>query len=176
MRNSFILLLFLAASMIALKTGMSAATEFKVPAPDIRTAQWLNSEPLDWDRLKGKVVMVEFWTFGCYNCKNVEPYVKEWYKKYRSKGFEIVAVHSPEFDRERRIDNVREYVQDHSITYPVAIDNDFQIWRRFANRYWPAMYIVDKQGMIRYRFIGEGNYNKIESVLRALLAEKESKS
>ena len=115
--------------------------------------------------------MVEFWTFECYNCKNVEPYIKTWYQKYNQKGFEIVAVHTPEFDRERDINNVRNYVKDHAITYPVAIDNDFRIWRRFSNRYWPAMYIVDKQGVIRYRFIGEGNYQKIEKAINLLLAE-----
>ena len=115
--------------------------------------------------------MVEFWTFECYNCKNVEPYVKSWYKKFQSQGFEIVAVHTPEFDRERDINNVRAYIKDHAITYPVAIDNDFTIWRRFSNRYWPAMYLVDKQGNVRYRFIGEGNYSRIEKTIQALLNE-----
>jgi len=154
-----------------LMTGFSPVTELNVTAPDISSKQWINSEPLNWDKLKGKVVMVEFWTFECYNCKNVEPYIKTWYQKYNQKGFEIVAVHTPEFDRERDINNVRNYVKDHAITYPVAIDNDFRIWRRFSNRYWPAMYIVDKQGVIRYRFIGEGNYQKIEKAINLLLAE-----
>ena len=152
-------------------TGFSPVTELKVKAPDIISNQWINSKPLDWNKLKGKVVMVEFWTFECYNCKNVEPYIKSWYQKYQNKGFEIVAVHTPEFDRERDVNNVRNYVKDHAITYPVAIDNDFHIWQRFSNRYWPAMYIVDKQGNIRYRFIGEGNYQKIEKAINKLLEE-----
>lgn len=176
MRNGLILLLAAILTLVLLGTGISTATEFDTPAPDINAEQWLNSKPLDWGALQGKVVMVEFWTFGCHNCRNVEPYVKSWYRKYRSKGLEIVAVHSPEFDHERNIDNVRTYVKEHSITYPVAIDNDFNIWRRFANRYWPAMYIVDKKGTVRYRFIGEGHYNQIEKVLRTLLEEKISGS
>jgi len=171
MRNRLIFLLFFLSTITILMTGFSPVAELKVKAPDISSSQWINSEPLDWSKLKGKVVMVEFWTFECYNCKNVEPYIKNWYQKYNQKGFEIVAVHTPEFDRERDINNVREYVKDHAITYPVAIDNDFKIWRRFSNRYWPAMYIADKQGNIRYRFIGEGNYQKIEKAINKLLAE-----
>lgn len=171
MRNRIIFLLFFVSTIIVLMTGFSPVSELKVKAPDISSSQWINSEPLDWDKLKGKVVMVEFWTFECYNCKNVEPYIKNWYQKYYQNGFEIVAVHSPEFDRERDVNNVRNYVKDHAITYPVAIDNDFLIWRRFSNRYWPAMYIVDKQGNIRYRFIGEGNYQKIEKAINKLLSE-----
>ena len=114
---------------------------------------------------------MEFWTFDCYNCKNVEPYIKGWYDKYKSKGLEIIAVHTPEFDHEKKLDNVKDYIKDHSISYPVAIDNDFKIWKSYSNRYWPAMYIVDKQGMVRYRFIGEGNYPLIESTLVKLLDE-----
>jgi glutathione peroxidase-family protein len=159
-------------TIVILTTAFSPASELKLKAPDIHAQQWINSEPLNWDTLQGKVVMVEFWTFECYNCKNVEPYVKAWYNKFHDKGFEIVAVHSPEFERERNINNVRQYVKDHSITYPVAIDNNFTIWRRFSNRYWPAMYLVDKQGNIRYRFIGEGRYAEIESRIESLLAEQ----
>ena len=171
MRNRLIFLLFFVATTFILISGFSPVTELKVKAPDISSTQWINSDPLDWEKLKGKVVIVEFWTFDCYNCKNVEPYIKTWYQKYQTKGLEIVGVHSPEFDHERDINNVQEYVKDHAITYPVAIDNDFQIWRRFSNRYWPAMYIVDKKGNVRYRFIGEGNYQKIEKAINKLLAE-----
>ena len=172
MRNRLILLLFISITIAILSGSLSTATELKAPAPDINAERWLNSKPINWDTLKGKVVLVEFWTFGCSNCRAVEPYVKSWYQKYQPEGLEIVAVHSPEFNHERDIDNVREYVRDHAITYPVAIDNDFNIWRRFSNHYWPAMYIVDKQGVIRYRFIGEGRYNKIESILQKLLEEQ----
>ena len=174
MRNRLAFFVFFVTSLIMLTTGFSPVSELKQPAPDISTEQWVNSKPLNWDSLQGKVVMVEFWTFECYNCKNVEPYIKSWYKKYNNKGFEIVAVHSPEFERERDINNVREYVKDHAITYPVAIDNDFKIWRRFSNRYWPAMYLVDEQGNIRYRFIGEGNYQRIENAIKTLLSERQT--
>ena len=169
MRNKSVFLLFFVTTILALATGFSPVTELKAKAPDISSKQWINSEPLNWNTLQGKVVMVEFWTFECYNCKNVEPYIKSWHQRYQAKGLEIIAVHTPEFDRERDIDNVRQYVKDHAITYPVAIDNDFKIWRRFANRYWPAMYLVDKQGNIRYRFIGEGNYQSIEKAINSLL-------
>lgn len=154
-----------------LASGFSPVSELNAQAPDIHAEQWINSEPLNWDTLRDKVVMVEFWTFECYNCKNVEPHIKSWYEKYRQQGFEIVAVHTPEFERERDIDNVRRYVKDHGITYPVAIDNDFKIWRRFSNRYWPVMYIADKRGNIRHRFIGEGNYPQIAKTIETLLAE-----
>ena len=171
MRNRLTFLFFFVAVIIAAATGFSPASEMNFKAPDVSSQRWLNTDPLNWEKLKGKVVMVEFWTFECYNCKNVEPYVKSWYKKFQSQGFEIVAVHTPEFDRERDINNVRAYIKDHAITYPVAIDNDFTIWRRFSNRYWPAMYLVDKQGNVRYRFIGEGNYSRIEKTIQALLNE-----
>lgn len=140
-------------------------------APDIVGQQWLNSTPLDLARLKGKVIMVEFWTYGCYNCVNVEPHIKKWHAKYKSRGFTVVAVHSPEFSHEREIENVRAYVKRKKIQYPVVIDNDFAIWRRYSNRYWPAMYLIDKQGQIRYRHIGEGRYKQTEQMIQTLLAE-----
>ena len=171
MRTRLVIVLFFVAITIGLVTGYSPVKEFNVKAPEITSEQWLNSGPLNWAALKDKVVIVEFWTFDCYNCKNVEPYIKGWYNKYKSKGLEIIAVHTPEFDHEKKLDNVKDYIKDHSISYPVAIDNDFKIWKSYSNRYWPAMYIVDKQGMVRYRFIGEGNYPLIESTLVKLLDE-----
>jgi len=171
MRNRITFLVFFIAVIITATTGFSPVAEMNVKAPAIHSRQWLNSNPLEWKKLKGKVVMVEFWTFECYNCRNVEPYIKSWYQKYQTEGFEIIAVHTPEFDRERDVNNVRNYLKQHAISYPVAIDNDFSIWQRFSNRYWPAMYIVDKQGNLRYRFIGEGNYSKIENIIRQLIRE-----
>ena len=171
MQNRLLIIFLFAAITVGLVTGYSPAKEFNVKAPEIISEQWLNSPPLNWNKLKNKVVLVEFWTFDCYNCKNVEPYVKSWYKKFKNKGLEIIAVHTPEFDHEKKLDNVKEYIKDHGINYPVAIDNNFNIWRSYSNRYWPAMYLVDKQGVIRYRFIGEGNYTLIENTLQKLLAE-----
>lgn len=140
-------------------------------APDITNETWLNSPPLHLSDLKGKVVMVEFWTFGCYNCRNVEPYVKAWHKKYRDRGFVVIGVHSPEFNYEREIEKVQHYLRDHEIDYPVPIDNDFSTWNQYGNRYWPAMYLIDKSGVIRYQRVGEGGYQEIEQTIQSLLQE-----
>lgn len=141
------------------------------PAPDIINPTWLNSAPLRMADLRGKVVMVEFWTFGCYNCRNVEPYVKEWYRHYADQGFLVIGVHSPEFSHEREIENVKRYMKEHDIRFPVPIDNEFSTWNRYGNRYWPAMYLIDKRGIIRYVRIGEGGYSETERQIQALLAE-----
>jgi thiol-disulfide isomerase/thioredoxin len=142
-----------------------------VTAPSIAAVDWLNTGPLDNVSLKGKVYLVEFWTYGCYNCRNVEPYIKKWHAKYQQQGFEVVAVHSPEFAHEADITRVSAYLKRNGITYPVAIDNDFAIWKRYSNRYWPAMYLVDKQGKIRYSHFGEGRYAATEAMINALLQE-----
>jgi thiol-disulfide isomerase/thioredoxin len=120
------------------------------------------------------VVLVEFWTLGCYNCRNVEPYVKEWHRKYSDNGLVIIGVHSPEFSHERAIENVKRYVNEHAIRYAVAIDNDFATWKRYGNRYWPAMYLIDKRGVIRYIRIGEGGYRRTEEQILSLLAERQN--
>ena len=140
-------------------------------APELLNETWLNTQPLHLTDLRGKVVMVEFWTLGCYNCRNVEPYVKQWNKKFAPQGLVIIGVHSPEFDSERDIENVKRYVREHGITYPVAIDNDFATWKNYNNRYWPALYLIDKQGVIRYMHIGEGEYALTEQKIQSLLAE-----
>jgi thiol-disulfide isomerase/thioredoxin len=167
----------LAAALIFLGMGTLWAWRSSVhasvgtPAPEITTITWLNSEPKSIGGLKGKVVLVEFWTFGCYNCRNVEPYVKQWHQKYGNEGLVIVGVHSPEFGYERALNNVQRYIRDRGIQYAVAIDNDFAIWNRYKNRYWPAMYLIDKRGIIRYVRIGEGGYPQTEQQIQALLAE-----
>lgn len=140
-------------------------------APDITSPTWLNSDPLRLSDLKGKVVMVEFWTFGCYNCRNVEPYVKQWYEQYADHGLVIIGVHSPEFAHEREVENVRRYLASHDIRFAVPIDNEFSTWKKFGNRYWPAMYLIDKQGVIRHIRIGEGGYLETEQWIKRLLRE-----
>ena len=140
------------------------------PAPEIASATWLNSAPLRMAELKGKVVLVEFWTFSCYNCRNVEPYVKEWHERYRGQGLVVIGVHSPEFSHEREVENVKRYMKEHEIRFPVPIDNDFSTWNRYGNRYWPAMYLIDKRGIIRYVKVGEGGYKETEQQIRMLLA------
>jgi thiol-disulfide isomerase/thioredoxin len=140
-------------------------------APDIVSPIWLNSEPLKLENLRGKVVMVEFWTFGCWNCRNIEPYVKTWHEKYAKQGLVVIAVHSPEFKYEYDVEKVKDYIQEHSIPYAVPIDNEFRNWRQYRNRYWPTLYLIDKRGVIQYTRIGEGGYEETEQTIQRLLAE-----
>ncbi|WP_248914409.1 cytochrome c biogenesis protein DipZ [Pseudomonas moorei] len=133
--------------------------------------QWLNSPPLDAQALKGKVVLVDFWTYSCINCLRTLPYVKAWAEKYRDQGLVVIGVHAPEFAFERDIKNVTQAMKDLGINYPVAIDNEFKIWRAFNNEYWPAHYFADAQGRIRYHHFGEGEYAESERVIQQLLRE-----
>jgi len=159
------------ALAVALLAGGGAEARVGAPAPDIASLVWLNGNSVGMADLRGKVVLVEFWTFGCYNCRNVEPYVKEWHKKYADQGLVVIGVHSPEFKYEHNVENVKRYVEEHHITYAVPIDNDFSNWNRYGNRYWPAMYLIDKQGVIRSVRIGEGGYQETERLIQTLLAE-----
>ncbi len=141
-------------------------------APDFTGGgQWLNSEPLTMADLRGKVVLVDFWTYTCINCIRTLPYVTKWYETYKDKNFVVVGVHSPEFAFEQVTVNVQTAITDHSITYPVVQDNDFKIWRAYQNQYWPAHYLIDKNGVIRYTHFGEGEYIKTENKIRELLDE-----
>jgi len=132
---------------------------------------WLNSPPLDAQALRGKVVLVDFWTYSCINCLRAMPYVREWAERYRDHGLVVIGVHAPEFAFERNLANVQRAVKDLKVTYPVAIDNDFAIWRGFNNKYWPAHYFIDAQGRIRAHHFGEGNYAQSEQIIRQLLRE-----
>lgn len=161
----------IAALLMLLIPILADAGEERPLAPDISTQQWLNSQPLGMHELRGRVVLVEFWTFGCWNCKNVEPHIKQWHKKYRGKGLVVIGVHTPEFAYERKLDNLRNYVDEHDIHYPVAVDNDAKIWHAFQNWAWPTVYLVDRQGRIRYKRIGEGGYRETEAGIRKLLNE-----
>jgi cytochrome c biogenesis protein CcdA/thiol-disulfide isomerase/thioredoxin len=133
--------------------------------------QWLNSEPLTTEQLRGKVVLVDFWTYSCINCLRALPYVRAWAEKYKDQGLVVIGVHSPEFAFEKDVGNVRKAVKDLKLDYPVAIDNDFKIWRAFKNPYWPAHYFIDAKGNIRHHHYGEGEYDKSEQVIQQLLAE-----
>jgi thiol-disulfide isomerase/thioredoxin len=132
---------------------------------------WLNSPPLTADALRGHVVLVDFWTYSCINCLRALPYVEAWAKKYRDQGLVVIGVHAPEFAFERNIDNVRAAVKRLGIDYPVAIDNNYAIWRGFDNQYWPAHYFIDADGRIRHHHFGEGNYGESERVIQELLRE-----
>ena len=141
-------------------------------APPLAGAvDWLNGKPLTPDDLKGKVVLVDFWTYSCINCIRSIPYVRAWAEKYKDQGLVVVGVHSPEFAFEKNIANVRKAVSDLKIDYPVAIDNNFAIWRAFKNQYWPAHYFIDANGNIRHHHFGEGDYAGSERVIQKLLAE-----
>ncbi|KQX55887.1 MULTISPECIES: cytochrome c biogenesis protein DipZ [unclassified Ensifer] len=137
--------------------------------------QWLNSKPLTPAELRGKVVLVDFWTYSCINCIRTIPYVRAWAEKYRDQGLVVIGVHAPEFAFEKQIGNVEKAVRDFKITYPVAIDNNFAIWRAFSNSYWPAHYFIDAEGQIRYTHFGEGDYEGSERVIQDLLAEAAGK-
>ncbi|MFQ5997982.1 MAG: redoxin domain-containing protein, partial [Candidatus Bathyarchaeia archaeon] len=132
---------------------------------------WINSEPLTLPGLRGNVVIIDFWTLGCYNCINTLPYVKSWHEKYAQEGLVIVGVHSPEFAYERKIENVQAAVEQHRIEYPVAIDNQFSTWNTFENRYWPHLFLFDKEGNLRFHHIGEGAYEETEQWIVKLLNE-----
>ena len=133
--------------------------------------QWLNSPELNAEALRGKVVLVDFWTYDCINCQHTLPYVKDWAKKYEKDGLVVIGVHTPEYGYERIIDNVRDQVKKLGITYPVAIDNNYTIWRNFDNQYWPAHYLIDAKGQVRYSHFGEGRYQAQEQMIQQLLQE-----
>ena len=132
---------------------------------------WLNSQPLTKDGLRGKVVLVDFWTYTCINWLRTLPYVRAWAGKYKEQGLVVIGVHTPEFRFEKDLDNVRRAVKDRKIDFPVAIDNDYGIWRAFDNYYWPALYFIDAQGRIRHHQFGEGGYERAERIIQQLLGE-----
>ena len=141
-------------------------------APEfIPGGEWLNSDPLPMQRLRGKVVLVDFWTYTCINCIRTLPYIKTWWEKYKDKGLVIVGVHTPEFEFEKETKNVARAIKDFGLTYPVMQDNNYATWNAYANHYWPAKYLVDKNGKIRYTHFGEGKYDETEKAIRELLAE-----
>jgi cytochrome c biogenesis protein CcdA/thiol-disulfide isomerase/thioredoxin len=151
----------------------SALRDFGV-APDFeQIALWVNSEPLTLQALRGKVVMLDFWTYSCVNCLRTLPHVKEWYSTYRDDGLVVVGVHTPEFSFERVAENVRREVDALGIEYPVALDNQYGTWNAWQNRYWPAKYFIDRRGHVRFAHFGEGDYTESEEVIRTLLAESD---
>ena len=140
-------------------------------APELAHGDWINSEPLRLENLRGRVVLVEFWTFGCINCRNTLPFVQSWHDRYREKGLTVIGVHSPEFAEERIVENLRRQVASLGISYPVVSDNDYQTWNAYNVEAWPTMFLLDKQGRIRWKHVGEGDYDETERVIQKLLAE-----
>jgi thiol-disulfide isomerase/thioredoxin len=141
-------------------------------APEVQgIADWINSEPLTVRGLRGKVVLIDFWTYSCINCLRTLPHLKAWDQAYRDDGLTIIGIHAPEFAFERVPGNVRTAVRKLGIRYPVALDNDFATWRAYANEYWPAKYLIDRTGRVRYFHFGEGEYDRTEALIRRYLGE-----
>lgn len=166
------------ASNTTMVGAAGAGTKFNSGLPDLGKAagfdgavDWLNSDPLTSEQLRGKVVLVDFWTYSCINCIRTIPYIRGWAEKYQDQGLVVIGAHTPEFAFEKKISNVKQAIADFGIKYPVAIDNDYAIWRAFGNRYWPANYLIDAKGHLRYVHFGEGNYGKTEQAIQDLLRE-----
>ena len=151
--------------------------EPRKPAPGPQAAEvegidaWINSDPLTIEELEGKVVLVDFWTYTCINCIRTFPYLKLWHSRYADEGLVILGVHTPEFEFEKDYDNVVQATRDNGIIWPVAQDNDYVTWHNYRNRYWPAKYLIDQDGVVRYTHFGEGGYGETEKQIRLLLAE-----
>ena len=147
--------------------------ETKAPAaPELSNGIWINSEPLTLKGLHGRVVLIEFWTFACYNCRNTLPTVKKWDAQYRDKGLTIIGVHTPESDLERNLNDVRREVAELGVKYPVVTDNDYSTWKAYKVEAWPTLFLLDKQGHVRWTHVGEGYYDQTEEVIKKLLAEE----
>ncbi|MEH2295405.1 thioredoxin family protein [Nostoc sp.] len=132
-------------------------------------SQWLNSTPLSIADLKGSVVLIQFWTFACINCQRTLPYITRWHRQYESQGLKVIGIHTPEFAFERDPNNIKKALRQHKITYPVPVDNEYKTWKAYDNQYWPHMFLADRQGLLQYDHIGEGEYEKIEQTIRQLL-------
>ena len=154
----------------ALAGAVTLQIEGELPSLD-GAGVWLNSPPLTAAGLRGKVVLVDFWTYSCINWLRTLPHVRAWAEKYKDQGLVVIGVHSPEFAFEKNLDNVRRAAKDMGVDYPVAVDSEHAVWRAFGNQYWPAIYLVDAQGRIRHHHFGEGGYERSERVIQQLLAE-----
>lgn len=154
-----------------LATAMSTPTRTSELASLSSATEWINSPPLTAEGLQGKVVLVQFWTYSCVNWLRTLPYVRTWAQKYRDKGLVVIGVHAPEFGFEHQLANVRWAAKTFQVDYPIAVDNDFAIWRGFSNQYWPALYLIDGRGKVRYRHFGEGDYEQSERAIQELLAK-----
>lgn len=140
------------------------------PAPDFTGIDgWLNSAPLHMEQLRGKPVLVEFWTFDCINCAHTIPHLNDWYARYRDQGLVVVGVHTPEYSFERNSENVKQAIKRFGIAYPVAQDNRYATWNAYGNQYWPALYLFDQNGRLVYSHFGEGRYEETEQAIRHLL-------
>lgn len=157
-----------------MNTETSLPRLFKAPGFTNHSGEWINSEPLQLEDLKGNVVLVDFWTYTCINCIRTLPYLRRWHETYKDTGLIIVGVHTPEFEFEKSLANVKKAASDFQLAYPIVQDNEFGIWRDYSNRFWPAKYLVDKDGYVRYTHFGEGAYDETEQAIQKLLKERGS--
>jgi thiol-disulfide isomerase/thioredoxin len=158
-----------------IRSSFGSSTEYKssesAAAPELAAGEWINSAPLKLSGLRGRVVLIEFWTFGCINCRNTLPFIMSWHDRYQDKGLTIIGVHSPEFDEEHKVENLRREVTSLGIRYAVVTDNDYQTWNAYKVEAWPTTFLLDKQGRIRWMHVGEGGYDEAERLIQKLLAE-----
>jgi thiol-disulfide isomerase/thioredoxin len=158
-----------------IRSSFGSSTEYKssesAAAPELAAGEWINSPALKLNDLRGRVVLIEFWTFGCINCRNTLPFIKSWHDRYQEKGLTIIGVHSPEFEEERKVENLRREVTSLGIRYAVVADNDYQTWNAYHVEAWPTTFLLDKQGRIRWMHEGEGGYDEAERLIQKLLAE-----
>ena len=158
-------------SLVDLKTDTLIPAANAPVAPAFAEGSWINSEPLTLEKLRSRVVLVEFWTFACYNCRNTLPAVRKWDQQYRDRGLTIVGVHTPELSEEYNLDNVRRELPSLGIKYPVVTDNNYKTWKAYNVEAWPTIFVIDKQGRIRWQHVGEGRYEETETVIKTLLAD-----
>jgi thiol-disulfide isomerase/thioredoxin len=161
-------------SNIPASTSISTKTIAESPSgkrlPEFQgITQWLNSEPLTVGDLKGSVVLVQIWTFACINCQRTLPYITRWHRQYAAKGLKVIGVHTPELPFEREVDNIKKALKQRQITYPVPVDNDYKTWNAYDNKYWPHLFLADRNGVLRYDHIGEGAYDETEQKINQLL-------
>jgi thiol-disulfide isomerase/thioredoxin len=179
LHTSIVLIIVIITLVVPTITHNAKAAQFDIDkskfkkAPELRdTTGYMNTlAPVKLADLRGKVILVHFWTSTCSTCIHTIPHLNEWYQKYSNKGLVIVGVHTPEFDFEKNIDDVKAAVQDFQIKYPVILDNNYVNWNSYGNNYWPRDYLVDNQGLIRYNHIGEGDYDQTEQMIKSLLDE-----
>jgi len=157
-----------------MSSSRTITEETKAPAaPELSSGLWINSQPLTLKSLHGRVVLIEFWTFACYNCRNTLPTIKKWDAQYRDKGLTIIGVHTPESDLERSVDDLRREIAGLGIKYAVVTDNDYSTWKAYGVEAWPTLFLLDKQGRVRWTHVGEGAYDETEEVIKKLLAAEE---
>ena len=176
-KHNFLILFFLLTSFIPCQVFAHDRSEQGQLLPRMYPAQkftgltnWINSPAIrSMNELKGKVVLIDSWTLGCINCIRTLPYVQKWHQNYRDQGLVVLGIHAPEFNYERKLDNVKAAVIKFGLTSPIATDNGFKLWRAYKNRFWPAMYLIDKNGMVRYMRFGEGCYKDTEAAIVQLL-------